>query len=103
MSSRNAESHGNTATLYSIGGLLDSLSKLAHLVHLELASNSVLETVIAWRSLPTMSRHGIISSTSTATMGTKTKGKFLNGKRLVFPSLSPPRLPIDARRREKPE
>ena len=84
------------ATLSSIGGSLDKLSKSAHPVRLKLGSNPVPKTVIARRSLPKMSRHSIISSTSIAIIGTKSKGKFLNGKRLVFPSLSPPRLPIDA-------
>lgn len=91
------------ATLSSIGCLLDNLSKSAHLVRLELASIPVLKTMIAWRSFPKMFRHSIISSTSIAMMDTKSKGKFLNGERLVCPSLSPPRLPIDARGREKPE
>ena len=81
--------------LSSIGGPLDSLSESAHLVSLKLASISVRKIIIGC-SLLEMFRHSNISSTSTATEATKWKGKFLNGKRLVFPSLSPPRLPIDA-------
>lgn len=52
------------ATLSPIGAPLDNLSKPAHVLHLELASSPVLRKVIAWRSLPNMSRHSIISSTS---------------------------------------
>ena len=80
--------------LSSIGGPLDNLSESAHLVLRELASIPLPKTVMAGVACSKCSV--IVSSTSTASGATKLKGKFLNGKRLVFPSLSPPRLPIDA-------
>ena len=62
ISRRHFGSQGKMATLYSTGGPPDNLSKPAHLLHLELTSIPVLRNMIAWRSLPIMSRHSMISN-----------------------------------------
>ena len=97
--SRHFGIQGKMATLYSIGGPPDDLSKSAHLLHPELASIPVLRNMIALRSL---SRHSMISDFNLPRLAWS-RSLVLNGECLVCPPLSPPRLPIDARMQEKPE
>ena len=67
---------GQNGNALTSGGPPDNLSKSAHVLHPELASNSVLRNVIVWRSLRNMFRRSMISSTSIAITSTKSKRNF---------------------------